>query len=114
MRQGEKLYVAVCGPLPGAVALLERRGDVEYSTFSNGNELYDYAENEAPFDFMVIHSAAGEGMVPLYYYGSGGYCFVYLTADPQDDDGRDSLNELLDARLEDKRLQSARKEGSVS
>lgn len=104
-----KLCIAVCGPLPGAVALMECRDDVEYATFSNGSELYDRVEDEAPFDFMVVHSDAGAGLVPLYYPGSGGDCFVYLTADPQNDDGAESLNELIDTMLEEKRLRLSRK-----
>ena len=114
MRTGtNKLCIAVCGPLPDTVALLERRDDVEYTTFSTGSELSKCAEDDVPFDLMVLRSDAGAGIGPLDYQGDDGYCYVHLAADPQTDDGRESLNELIDTMLEDKRLQMARQEGSV-
>lgn len=108
------LCIAVCGPLPDTVALLERRDDVEYTTFSTGSELSKCAEDDVPFDLMVLRSDAGAGIGPLDYQGDDGYCYVYLTADPLDDDGRDNLNGLIDTMLEDKRFQLAQKEGSAS
>ncbi len=110
----EKLCIALCGDLPDTVELLERRDDVEYTTFPNGHELCERTEDDVPFDLMVIRSDAGAGIGPLFNQGCDGYCYVYLVADPQDKDSKESLNELIDTMLEDKRLQLARKEGSVS
>ena len=115
MRNDTKnLCIAVCGSLPDTVALLEGRDDVEYTAFSNGHELCKCAEDDVPFDLMVIRSDAGAGVGPLSYQGCDGYCYVYLMADPQDKGSRDSLNELINAMLEEKRFQLARKERSVS
>ena len=108
-----KLSIAVCGPLPDTVELLERRDDVEYTTFSNGHELCKCAEDDVPFDLMVIRSDAGAGIGPLSYQGCDGYCYVYLMPDPQDKDSRDSLNELIDTMLEEKQFQLAQKEGGA-
>ena len=109
-----KLCIALCGALPDTVELLECRADVEYTTFSNGLELCERAEDDVPFDLIVIRSDAGAGIGPLFNQGTDGYCYVHLAADPQTDDGRDSLNELIDTMLEAKRLQLARKEESAS
>lgn len=98
-----KLCIALCGPLPGAIAQLERRKDVEYTTFSDGNALYDSVEDAAPFDFMVVRSDAGAGLVPLYYPGCDGNCLVYLAADPKNKEEIESLHELIDLLLEEKR-----------
>ena len=103
------LCIAVCGTLPDTVELLERRTDVEYTTFSCGSELSRCAEDDVPFDLMVIRSDDGVGIGPLSYQGCDGYCYVYLVADPQDKDSRDSLNGLIDTMLEEKRFQLARK-----
>ena len=109
-----KLCIAVCGPLPDAVELLDRRTDVEYTIFSNGHELRKCAEDDVPFDLMVIRSDDGAGIGPLSYQGCDGYCDVYLTADPLDNDSRDTLNELIDAMLEEKQFQLAQKERGAS
>ena len=103
-----KLCIALCGPLPGVVERLERRDDVEYTVFSNGCELYDRIEDDAPFDFMVVRSDAGAGLVPLYYRGCDGECFVFLTADTQDPENMEALEELIGVVLEEKHLRMAR------
>ena len=97
-----KLCIGICGHLPGAVELMESRDDVEYTTFSNGSELCGCLEDAAPFDCMVIQSEAGVGMVPLYYPGCDGDCFVYLTGDPQTEDEKETLNEMIDTQLNEK------------
>ena len=79
-----KLCIALCGPLPGVAEKLDSRDDVEYTVFPNGSALYERIEDDAPFDFMVVRSDAGAGLVPLYYPGCDGDCFVFLTADTQD------------------------------
>ena len=97
-----KLCIALCGPLPSVVELLESRDDVEYTTFASGNELCHRVEDKVPFDLMVIRSDAGAGIGPLSYQGDDGYCYVYLTADPQSDEDRDTLNEMIDVQLNEK------------
>ena len=103
-----KLCIALCGPLPGVVERLERRDDVEYTVFSNGCELYERVEDDALFDFMVVRCDAGAGLVPLYYHGCDGDCFVYLVGDTQDPENMEALEELIGVVLEGKHLRMAR------
>ena len=103
----QKLCIAVCGPLPGTVERLERRVDVEYTAFPNGEALFERIEEDAPFDFMVIQSDAGGGMFPLYYPGCDGNCLVYLMANPQSDEDMEGLNEMIDTLLDEKQRRMA-------
>lgn len=98
-----KLCIALCGPLPGVTAMLDRRDDVEYTVFPNGNALYERIEDDAPFDFMVVRCDAGAGLVPLYYRGCDGECFVFLTADTQDPENMEALEELIGVVRDEKR-----------
>ena len=104
----DKLCIALCGPLPGVVEKLERRDDVEYTVFSNGCELFERIEDDAPFDFMVVRCDAGAGLVPLYYRGCDGECFVFLTADTQDPENMEALEELIGVVLDEKRRRMIR------
>lgn len=102
-RDTEKLCIAVCGPLPGAVERLKNRLNVECTAFSTGDELFAQIEEAAPFDFMVLHTNAGGGMFPIYYPGCDGDCLVYPMRDPQCDEDMAGLNEMIDILLEKKR-----------
>ena len=104
-----KLCIALCGPLPGVAEKLDSRDDVEYTVFPDGSALYERIEDDAPFDFIVVRSDAGAGLAPLYYPGCDGDCFVFLTADTQDPENMEALEELIGVVLDEKRRRLARR-----
>ena len=103
-----KLCIALCGPLPGVAEKLDSRDDVEYTAFPNGSALCERIEDDAPFDFMVVRSDAGAGLVPLYYPGCDGDCFVFLTADTQAPENMETLEEMIGVVRDEKRHRMAR------